>query len=394
MTFSFRWVSLNRLLWLFIVTLTAAAFQKFLLGNYNNYLMFARPFACLLQHRSMYVLHPELYNDLYKYSPVFAWLMAPFYYMPNWLGVLLWNLLNAVGLVVGIWYYLADEPYANEKRRVALLIIILEAIISAQNMQSNNLIVGMMLLGLYYLRTERVWWAALLFTLCLYFKFYGVGAAIFFLFYPKKVQFLLAMTTWTVILALLPLTIISWSELISEYQAWFQLVVSSKLGKLISLLGILVSWFGMEKTDANFRLVEAIGILLFFLPFLRFSLWSERSFQRLMVAYFLVFVIIFNKMAESPTYVMAVTGVALWWVMLPVRTTFDKILLALVIVFTSLSPTDLFPPFVRNGFITPYSIKALPCVLIWLRIQWQIWAHPLPVSDKPSTTVLDKVRLK
>ena len=101
MTFNFRWLSLNRLVWLFIVLLTAAAFQKFLIGQYNNYLMFARPFACLLQHQSMYVHHPELYDDLYKYSPVFAWLMAPLYYLPNWLGVLVWNLLNAAGLVIG-----------------------------------------------------------------------------------------------------------------------------------------------------------------------------------------------------------------------------------------------------------------------------------------------------
>ena len=135
-----RWLSLNRLIGLFVIILTAAAFQKFLIGHYNNYLMFARPFACLVNHQSMYVLHPELYDDLYKYSPVFAWLMAPFYYMPDWLGVLLWNLLNAAGLVVGIWYYLADESDAISQRWTALLIIILEALITAQNMQSNNLI--------------------------------------------------------------------------------------------------------------------------------------------------------------------------------------------------------------------------------------------------------------
>lgn len=388
MTFNFRWLSLNRLVWLFIVLLTAAAFQKFLIGQYNNYLMFARPFACLLQHQSMYVHHPELYDDLYKYSPVFAWLMAPLYYLPNWLGVLVWNLLNAAGLVIGVWYYLADEPYATAKRRIALAIILLEALITAQNMQSNNLIVGMMLLGIYCLRTQRVWAAALLFTLCLYFKFYGVGAAVFFLFYPKKIQFLMAMVVCTVVLACLPLTIISFSELMAEYQAWFNLIVISKLGKLISLLGILVSWFGMGKTDANFRIVEAIGATLFLLPLLRFSLWSDRTYQQLMVAFFLVFVIIFNKMAESPTYVLAVTGVALWWVASPERTTLDKILLTSVIVLTSLSPTDLFPTFIQKNFLVPYSIKALPCVLIWLRIQWQLWTYPSPVWEESKAVLL------
>ena len=384
-----RWLSLNRLIGLFVIILTAAAFQKFLIGHYNNYLMFARPFACLVNHQSMYVLHPELYDDLYKYSPVFAWLMAPFYYMPDWLGVLLWNLLNAAGLVVGIWYYLADESDAISQRWTALLIIILEALITAQNMQSNNLIAGMMLLGIYCLRTKRVWGAALLFTLCLYFKFYGVGAAVFFLFYPKKLQFLVAMGVCTIVLACLPLMVISVQELTAEYQAWFKLIVDSKLGKLISLLGILESWFGMGKTDANFRLVEVLGATLFMLPFLRFSYWRERTYQHLMIAFFFVFVIIFNKMAESPTYVLAVVGVAIWWVALPKKAPIDKLLLALVIVFTSLSPTDLFPGFVREEFMTPYSIKALPCVLVWLRIQWQLWTYQ-GVVRKPEISLADR----
>jgi len=46
------------------------------------------------------------------------------------------------------------------------------------------------------------------------------------------------------------------------------------------------------------------------------------------------------------------------------------ILLALAFVLTSLSPTDLFPKFLRREFISPYHLKALPCVLIWLKIQY------------------------
>ncbi|MBD2755509.1 DUF2029 domain-containing protein [Spirosoma sp. BT704] len=367
---------------LYIFLFCLAAVQNLLLGfgNYNNYLMFAKPFHNLLLNKSIYGLHPELYFDDYKYSPTFAWLMGPFYYMPVWFGVILWNLLNTFVLLAGVWFYLSDEKDADQQRRKALLIIILEALITAQNLQSNNLIVGAILLGLYHLRNERVWQAASFFMLCGFIKFYGAAAAGFFLFYPKKPQFILAMITWTVLFAFAPLTLIPFNNLMAEYKEWFRVVVDSKLGLQVSVMGIAEAWFGMTKTDANYRIIETIGATLFLLPFLRFTLWKDWLFQRRMIAYFLLFMIVFNKMAESPTYVMAVTGVALWWVTLDSPTALDRILLALVIVFTSLSPTDIFPPAVQKYFFQPYNIKAVPCLLVWARIQYQIWMQPKTTS--------------
>jgi Glycosyltransferase family 87 len=365
-----------------LVIFTAVAAQKYALGHFNNYLMFAKPFHNLLINKTIYGLHPDLFEDNYKYSPTFAWLMGPFYYMPNWLGVLLWNLLNATMLVAGIWHYLSAYVDANRKRVIVLLIVFVEGLTTAQNMQSNNFIAGALLLGIYFLRNQHVWLAAFLFTLCLYIKFYGVGAAIFFIFYPKKGEFLLAMVVWTILLGLAPWTMLPWPSVVSEYTEWGRVVVDSKLGVLTSIPGILVAWFGMAKTDGNLRILELIGSILFLAPFARFSLWKDRTYQCRMLAYFLLFVIIFNKMAESPTYVLAVLGVALWWVTLspPVSTT-DKILLALVIVFTSLSPTDLFPKVWQNSFFVPYSIKAVPCVLIWIRLQYQLWTQIKTTSE-------------
>ncbi|WP_080055880.1 glycosyltransferase family 87 protein [Spirosoma aerolatum] len=373
----FQFLTLPRLMGLFIVLFCLVALQNYLLGygNYNNYLMFARPFDNLLKDRSIYGLHPHLYFDNYKYSPTFAWLMGPFYYMPDLLGMILWNLLNTVVLLAGVWYYLSDEKDPDRQRRTALLIILLEALITAQNLQSNNLIVGAILLGLYHLRNERVWQAAFFFVLCGFIKFYGAAAAGFFLFYPKKPQFILAMLGWTLVFAIAPVTMIPFDHLLAEYKEWFSVIVVSKLGLQVSVMGIAEAWFGMAKTDSNYRIIELIGATLFLLPFLRFGLWSDRLFQRRMVAYFLLFMIVFNKMAESPTYVMAVTGVALWWVTLNEPAQLDKVLLALVIIFTSLSPTDIFPQVVQKQFFQPYNIKAVPCLLVWARIQYQIWTQ-------------------
>ncbi len=371
-----NFLTLPRLLKLYVFLFCLVAVHQYLLlHQYNNYLMFARPFHNLLLNESIYGLHPNLYEDNYKYSPTFAWLMGPFYYMPDWLGTILWNLLNTVVLLAGVWLYLSDEKDPAVQRRAALLIILLEALITAQNLQSNNLIVGAMLLGLYYLRNERVWQAAFFFVLCGFIKFYGMAAAGFFLFYPKKPQFILAMVVWTVLFAFAPLTMIPLDNLLAEYREWFSVIVVSKLGLQVSVMGIAQAFFGMPKTDENYRIIEAIGATLFLLPFLRFGLWKDRLFQRRMIAYFFLFIIVFNKMAESPTYVMAVTGVALWWVTLSEPTRLDRVLLALVIVFTSLSPTDIFPQVVQKQIFQPYNVKALACLLVWARIQYQLWTQ-------------------
>ena len=379
-----NYLTLPRLIGLYVVVFCAVGYQKYALNNFNNYLMFANPFHNLLIDKTIYGLHPNLFADNYKYSPTFAWLMGPFHFLPVPVGIVLWNLLNTVVLLLGVWTYVADEPDADQKRRTILLIVFLEALITAQNMQSNNLIVGAVLLGLYHLRHGRVWPAAFFFVLCGFVKFYGIGAAIFFLFYPKKPQFLLAMTVWTIVFALAPWTLIPFDSLLSEYRAWFKVIVVSTLGQLVSVMGIAESWFGMAKTDRNLRMVEAVGATLFLLPFVRFRLWKDPVFQRRMVAYFLLFVIVFNKMAESPTYVLAVVGVALWWVTLARKTPGDTLLLVLVIVFTSLSPTDIFPAGLRNGFFVPFNIKAVPCVLVWGRVQWQLW------TMRPTAAVSDK----
>jgi hypothetical protein len=210
-------------------------------------------------------------------------------------------------------------------------------------------------------------------SLCVVIKFYGAAVAIFFIFYPKKVKFLCSMAGWTLLLALLPLGVLSFDSLVSEYQRWLEVAATSKLKQQVSVMGILESWLGLK---VNFEAVALVGFGLFVLPFVRMNLWQNTRYQRLMLAYLLTFIIIFNKSAESPTYVYAVMGVALWFVAQRQPTRFDWVLLLLVVVGTSLTPSDLFPRSFRQSVLVPYNIKALPVVLVWLRLQWELWTLP------------------
>src|SRR6266516_2262728 len=64
-------------------------------SHYNNFIIFKSSFTHLIQHKDLYVLYPNEHFDYYKYSPVFAMAMALFAYLPDVIGLIIWNLLNA-----------------------------------------------------------------------------------------------------------------------------------------------------------------------------------------------------------------------------------------------------------------------------------------------------------
>ena len=90
-----------------------------------------------------------------------------------------------------------------------------------------------------------------------------------------------------------------------------------------------------------------------------------------MLASVMVWVVIFNHRAESPTFIIAITGVAIWYYSQNQKTE-NYVLLVLAFVFTTLSPTDLFPRFIRNEWMKPYVVKAVPCILIWAKITYDL----------------------
>jgi hypothetical protein len=83
--------------------------------------------------------------------------------------------------------------------------------------------------------------------------------------------------------------------------------------------------------------------------------------------------VIFNHKAESPTFVIAIAGVTLWFVHSK-KSTLNIMLFACAFIFASLSPTDIFPRFIREEFVKPYCLKAVPCIFIWGKIIYDLLA--------------------
>lgn len=345
-------------------------FQHYFKGTYNNYLIFVKPFFNLLEGKNLYLEYPEYYYDTYKYSPVFALFMGVFAYLPTWLGLLGWNALNNAVL-----YTAARRLFPDERRQqLFLLLVVVDMMTALHNSQANCLLAGLMLWTYISLERGRFVWAGLLVALAALIKVYGIGIGLIFLFYPNVIRNGAVAAVWLVLLAFSPLLVVSWPEFQMIYQGWVDIVQESATGIQLSLMGVLQAWFGVPIGVKG--VVQALGMLLLLLPLMYWRCWAELHYRRLYVASILIFVVVFNQMAESPTFVIAVAGFLFWFLCYRRSLSWGWALFGFVLVFTMLSATDLVPPSIRHNYFDVYKLKAVPMILAWGVIQAQLLRYP------------------
>ena len=326
--------------------------------DYNNYVIFKQSYFHLIQGKDLYCIYPASYWDLYKYSPTFALFMAPFAYLPDYLGLPLWNLLNALALLFAVRLL----PFSTKTQTLLLWFMGVELLTSMQNAQSNGLMTGLIIAAYSCLQNKKTIWATLWLVLSVYIKVYGAIGFCLFLFFPDKLKFIGHAAFWAVLLALLPLAVTPIATLIWQYHNWAAMMTDDQaFSNGLSVMGWLHSWFGIDKGKG---IISAIGILLFLLPFLRWKLYPNQVYQLLTLASLLIWVIIFNHKAESPTFIIAIAGVGIWY-FTGQPLLWRNTMLALVFIFTCLSPSDVFPHFIREHYFEPYAIKAIPCIALW-----------------------------
>lgn len=336
---------------------------KLFVGNrytdYNNFVIFKRSFFHLLHGQNLYTIYPHEQWDLFKYSPTFALLMAPLAYLPDWAGLFLWTLINALALLAAIRML----PFKSNAKSLLLWFLIVELLTSLQNAQSNALLAGLIIGAFGCMQRGKTLWAALWLVLATYIKVYGAVGFCLFLFYPDKLKFVLYAALWTIIFAITPVIVTPLHTLVWQYQNWAHMMAADQSASYgLSVMGWLHSWFGLNR-GKNY--VMLIGIILFFLPFVRWQLYKNETYRLLMLAATLIWVIIFNYKAESPTFIIAVAGVGIWYFVKKPQI-WRTAMLGIVFVFTCLTVTDIFPHSIKDSVLVPYSVKVVPCILLWL----------------------------
>jgi len=329
--------------------------------NYNNYVIFKTSFIHLINHQNLYDYYWEEHWDLFKYSPTFALLIAPFAFLPDYLGLLAWNLLNALVFFSAIWLL----PIKQKGKIIFIFCFVLfELITSMQSSQSNALIAGLIIHAFNFLEKDKISLAALFIVLTFFIKVFGIVALVLFIFYPGKLRAVIYTALWFVVLFFLPLIIISLNDLTAQYHNWIYLLKNDHSESIgISVAGWLSSWFNLYGKNT----ILLVGMLLFCLPLLKYRYYSEQKFRLFFLSSILIWIVIFNHKAESTTFIIATTGVVIWFFSGKI-TLLNAGLLTLTFILTILSPTDLFPRGLRKAYVVPFALKALPCILIWIKL--------------------------
>ena len=355
--------------------ISALALLKILKGgNYNNFLIFKYTFFSLIDQKNLFLPQPENFQHYNLYGPIFSVLIAPFAVLPNWLGHTLWTFFNSFILL----YAIRKLPLSSGMTLAILLIAAHENLTSILSSQFNPSMTAIILLTYSFIDKKKDFWAALMIVIGTFIKLYGIVGLAFFFFSKNKLALISGLVFWGALAFSIPMLFSSPAYIIQTYKDWFEAITEKNRMNSTLITDQDICLMGMVRRISgnpyipNWPFLGA-GIILFALPYLRISQYKEPVFRLLILSSTLIFTVIFSTSSESPTYIIAFTGVAIWFVVQkrPFQI-WQIVLFIFAMALTSFSPSDLFPKFIRNEFIKPYSLKALPCVLIWFAVSYQL----------------------
>lgn len=352
-------------LWLFLPVV--AALLK--LSKCNNFLIFKYVFWHAWGQLPLYEPYPAEYFDTNHYGPAFSLVIAPFVVVPQWLGLLLWEVMLAMSL------YVAVRRLPMEwRKQVFVYWFCAHELLTALFMSQFNIAIAAIIVGTYVcVEREREGTAAFLVMLGTFVKLYGIVGLAFFFFSRHKARFVMWLAVWAAVFFVLPMAISSPEYIVGQYKAWWVSLTEKNADNMFSggqnqsLLG-LVRKISRCPSYSDLWLIVP-GLAAFALPYLRRGQWRHEAFRCAFLASTLLFVVLFSTGSESSTYIIALTGAALWYVKAPwQRSRLDVALMVFAFILTSMSPSDLFPAYLRKHYVQPYALKALPCVLIWIKL--------------------------
>jgi len=350
---------------------------KFPVAAYNNFLIFKWSGFNLVNELPLYISNDPLHYDLFKYSPTCALAFLPFNWLPTTVGLFLWNLIN---MLLPLWALHQIIGLRTKTRNILALFLLAEGVTSLLNSQSNGLVLGLLMMSIGAFQREKTGKAVFLILASGFIKIFGWIFFLMFLIRPKSIpKAMLYGVFYSLVLMAIPLLFVSRDYLISEYRWWFVLLGQDSNTYLkLSFMGWLQSWFGFVPPK---NMLLFIALLLQITP-----LWwrikresSARSITNFSLLYgssLLVWVVLFNHMSESATYIIAIGGIALFFSAddnpIDRRTI---LILLMVFLLTILGPTDIYPRAIRYWIVETAQLKAFPVLVAYLLMWYRCFKY-------------------
>ena len=371
------------ILWLWIALSVIAAVLKYNRTD-NNYRIFRGVFWHTLQCTSLYAEYPLEYYDVNHYGPFFSLVIAPFALIPIPLGLVFWCIALSLTL-----YFAITRSTFSSWQQMFVLWFCSETLLTSLFMQQFNIAIAAIIIASYALiEKERDFWAACLIVLGTFVKLYGIVGLAFFFFSRHKGKFVLSLLFWGVVLFVAPMIISSPAYVVSQYHEWFVCLVE-KNGENLASQAQNISALGMVRRvlgnpEYSDLLILAPALVLFALPYLRFKQWRNEGFRMTLLASVLLFTVLFSTGSESSSYIIALSGVCVWYFAAPwQRGKADIWLLVFVFLLSNMGSSDLYPRAIKREYIQAYSLKALPCLIVWLKLCWEMMVKNYQPTPQP-----------
>jgi hypothetical protein len=366
--------ALRVLLGVYLVTAVLVAVQRTVLSRENNFWIFREGFRHLRSGADLYAAYPDVHADLFKYSPTFALLFAPFSMLPPTLGYAAWAGACAFAVWFGISRLVPARPAA-----IALGIAWIAVLGDLQRAQSNALVAGLMVIAWVGFERGKQAGAATAIAAGAFVKLFPLAAGMGALMQRRWLRFCLILTGVIAVGAALPLIAAAPGTLGDQYASWLAIETHDaaeqpRIGVggadlYAGLMGQFKVWFGVDWPHWPTQLV---GLAVLLLPLLtQRARFGERVFRVHVLASLLLFCVLFNHQAESPSYVIAMIGVALWFAT-SARAPWRTALMVTCLVVVNLASTDLMPRSLYREYYVPLLLKTLPLIPVWIVMQLEL----------------------
>jgi hypothetical protein len=344
------------LLVVYVASALVVTIQRGVFRFANDFAIFRASFWNLIAGRDLYVLRLDQAHDLFKYSPSFALLFAPFAVFPFAVGLFLWNVVNAVALFFALRLLLP-----REKAAIAQALVFLPMLRSMQSSQSNALMAALIIFAFVCYERGWLWRAGLAVGLGAVTKIFPLAALIFALPRRDRVRAVLISFLTIVVLLALPLLVVSPHGLVAQYQSWSALEKTETIQLGSSVMGLFRD-AGLGWPAWPIQLAGCVILLSVLLA--RLSDWDDRMVRLQFLAFVMVFCVIFNHRAERQSAVIAISGLVIWYLSSP-RATWRTSLFVIVFALVSITGSGFIPGAIKRILVHQVRFP-IPLTILWL----------------------------
>lgn len=307
---------------------------------------------------------------VFIYLPLFNLLFTPFTIFPTWLGAFLWNFFTYSLFYKSIFNLPKKYNFKNKKFIFFITCLLLFA--TMLSMQFNPIVAAIFLFSYTALEKKNYFLAVLLISISGLTKVYGIIQFSMFLFYPRFWKnALYSIITFLTLLAV-PLIRYTPSEYIDLVISWKEAISfhSTKQGGFYS---IYRPFFEINDSIGKYSTIISASIFLLLILMIIINLKKfKNSFEKRAqyLGILMSWAILFSLGTELHTYVIAMTGYAIWYINIK-TTKIDKVLLWINFFLLSIFPIDILCPV----FISKVVLGDLNLGIIMFSITWFIMVY-------------------